>query len=107
MSDREQLLLHLVDRARRGVALPAELDALADGITAMADRVDAADQEVTEMATAAAHLTTLVGKRAEQAEAALERVKAALDDGERIGWSRPHLERQLRAALDQPQQPTT
>ncbi|MFJ2875456.1 MULTISPECIES: hypothetical protein [unclassified Streptomyces] len=35
MSDREQLLLHLVDRARCGVALPASLDQLAGGIGAM------------------------------------------------------------------------
>ncbi|MCX5112189.1 hypothetical protein OOK13_40360 [Streptomyces sp. NBC_00378] len=39
MSDREQLL-HLADRARRGVALPAEHDALAAGIAAMANRLE-------------------------------------------------------------------
>ncbi|MFB7845486.1 hypothetical protein ACFC34_00420 [Streptomyces sp. NPDC056053] len=39
MSDRAQQLLRLVDRARRGTALPAELDQLADGITEQAARI--------------------------------------------------------------------
>ncbi|MEU8829387.1 hypothetical protein [Streptomyces sp900116325] len=33
-------LLHLADRTRRGVALPAEHDALHAGINALCDRVD-------------------------------------------------------------------
>ncbi|MGW2845388.1 hypothetical protein [Streptomyces sp. NPDC001274] len=38
MSNRDHLL-HLVDRARRRNILPAELDALADGITEQAARI--------------------------------------------------------------------
>ncbi|MFF3128544.1 hypothetical protein ACFVRD_41175 [Streptomyces sp. NPDC057908] len=101
MSDREQLL-HLVTRARHGVALDTEHDMLVAGINAMADRVAEAEQEVTGMATAAAHLATLVGKRAEQAEAAIERVRAWADQD----LSYP-MYPELMHALDQPQQPTT
>ncbi|MFJ1838993.1 hypothetical protein ACIOJ9_34650 [Streptomyces sp. NPDC088175] len=42
-------LLHLVDRARRGVALPADLDQLADGIGAMAERVTDLEAETTKL----------------------------------------------------------
>lgn len=45
--------------------------------------------------------------RTEQAEAAIERVREVLADSNRIGYSRPHLERELRTAVDQSQQPTT
>lgn len=42
---REQLL-HLVDRARRGVALPAELDALHRGIETVHAQIDALEQQI-------------------------------------------------------------
>ncbi|MFF4246246.1 hypothetical protein ACFYY2_17510 [Streptomyces sp. NPDC001822] len=42
---REQLL-HLVDRARRGVALPAELDQLHHGIEAVHARLDELEQQI-------------------------------------------------------------
>lgn len=42
---REQLL-HLVDRARRGVALPAELDQLHRGIEAVHARLNELEQQI-------------------------------------------------------------
>ncbi|MEU2134956.1 hypothetical protein [Streptomyces sp. NPDC018352] len=83
MSDREQLL-HLVDRARRGVLLPAELDALAAGIHALADSAVQAEQMTEAITTAAAHLTTLVGKRSEKAEkdATAQRQRAKIAEAE-------------------------
>ncbi|MFE2967550.1 hypothetical protein ACFXKC_28530 [Streptomyces sp. NPDC059340] len=48
MTDRtaitEQQLLHLVDRARRGVILPAELDDLQGGIVALSARLKQAEK---------------------------------------------------------------
>lgn len=46
---REQML-HLVDRARRGVILPPELDDLHGGIVAMAARTDKAKRAVNILA---------------------------------------------------------
>lgn len=80
MSDREHLL-HLADRARRGVALPAEHDALAAGIGQLADRVEfteAAHARMRDRAEVAdvratARIAALV-QRAEQTEAELTRI---------------------------------
>ncbi|WP_326739112.1 WDGH domain-containing protein [Streptomyces sp. NBC_01022] len=79
---REQLL-HLADRARRGVLLPAEYDRLAAGIIAMADERDAARDRLDFMdrntlpdlrrRTASDAATIQRWRhRAEQAEAAID-----------------------------------
>ncbi|MFE5090624.1 hypothetical protein ACFRCI_09510 [Streptomyces sp. NPDC056638] len=73
MSDREQLL-HLVDRARRGVALPAELDLLAAGITELEQALADADAEYDELAHHTDRTCEAVA-RADQAEAALEQAE--------------------------------
>lgn len=126
MSDREQLL-HLVDRARRGVALPAELDALAAGITELANRAEQAEaaleQAELDAEQQARHFRTVCGeresyrqawkyeqKRRATAEAAINRVRQMTD-----AWEQqlpdvirtPAVVSALRAATDQPQQPTT
>jgi chromosome segregation ATPase len=77
---REQLLLHLVDRARRGVALPAEHDQLAAGVSAMADAL--AEQRTTTVeALDASHVTLRrYRKRAERAEAANTTHRALLEE---------------------------
>ncbi|WP_399559227.1 hypothetical protein OH809_45485 (plasmid) [Streptomyces sp. NBC_00873] len=58
----------------------AELEQHANELSSMRnaanERADKAEQEVTEMAAAAAHLTTLMGKRAEQAEARVTELEA-------------------------------
>ncbi|WP_326659577.1 hypothetical protein [Streptomyces sp. NBC_00385] len=115
---REQLL-HLAERARRGVLLPAEGALLADAMAELTEEVVNATQtaefyeaahsrmrdraEVAEV-RATAHITGLE-QRAEQAEAAIERVRAELA---LCDW--PHAEvraDRITDALDQAQQPTT
>ncbi|WP_326768822.1 hypothetical protein OG978_33640 [Streptomyces sp. NBC_01591] len=71
MTDREQLL-HLVDRARRGSIFDAELDQLADGITAMADRTAELETETTKLIRWHREDGTTLAK----AEAAIARVQA-------------------------------
>ncbi|MFD7861837.1 hypothetical protein [Streptomyces sp. NPDC059783] len=73
MSDRDQLL-HLADRARRGVLLPDEGALLADAVTATLDRLDRLRRSRDLWADHTARLT----ERADTAEAAL----AALHEGE-------------------------
>ncbi|MFJ1830442.1 hypothetical protein [Streptomyces sp. NPDC088178] len=105
MSDREQLL-HLVDRARRGVALPAELDQLAVGITEQAARI----ATLEHVAACNKRHVQLIVPDLEKAEAVIERVRQMAD-----AWEQqlpdvirtPAVVSALRAALDQPQQPTT
>ncbi|MEU9947065.1 hypothetical protein [Streptomyces sp. NPDC047939] len=127
-------LHHLANRARDGVALPAEHDALAAGITAMGDRLEQAELDAEQQAR---HFHTVCGeresyrqawkdeqKRRAVADAAIERVlspEAIRAAGEAIGdEALTHLGRDLgtihvdhiaeaglRAALDQAQQPTT
>ncbi|MEU9849209.1 hypothetical protein [Streptomyces sp. NPDC047985] len=72
MSDREQLL-HLVDRVRRGVALPAELDQLADEITELSQQLADADDELTEVRDHDDRTCEAVAAR-DRAEAAIDRV---------------------------------
>ena len=75
-------LLHLADRARRGVALPAEHDALHQGITAMAERAKEAEADharVHERACLLAERLRNAERRAERAKATTERVRAELD----------------------------
>lgn len=107
-------LHHLLNRAIDGVVLHGESDRLRELVRELEHRVEQAEQEVTDMATAAALLTTLVGKRAERAEAAIERVQAelhALNSEVRglvpvaLAGRRDAVSR-IRNALDQPQQPT-
>lgn len=117
-------LHHLAARARDGVALPAEHDALANGITAMAERVAKAERSMRRAQDSeswmAKHLarqdsrvhglTKELAKqrqRAEQAEAALERVRALADRWDNALAPDQRYARALRAALDQAQQPTT
>lgn len=128
MTDRDQLH-HLADRARRGVLLPAEYDLLAAGITAMAARVTTLEhvaagnkrhvqlivpdleraERVAQSAArdAAAALTAQL-----TAEAAIERVRKLAnwyaDPKHRGQHGQPHsiVAADIRAALDQPQQPT-
>jgi hypothetical protein len=52
MTTREQLL-HLADRARRGVALPAEHDALTAGLNNLCDRLELNEQQPTRPRLAA------------------------------------------------------
>jgi hypothetical protein len=98
---REQLL-HLADRARRGVALPAEHDALHRGITEQAARI--ATLEL--VADGNKRHVQLIVPDLWKAEAAIERVLALADR-----WALPgHISmstaaNDIRAALDQPQQP--
>lgn len=123
---REQLH-HLADRARRGVALDAEHDQLAAGITAMADARDAARNrldfhdritmpDLRRRIEADAETVKRWRTRAEQAEAAIERVRKlatrleefaenALKTADRQLYAA--LASDLRAAIDQAQQPTT
>lgn len=83
-------LHHLADRARRGVALPAEHDQLAAGITAMAARVEQAEAELRALKTVTTSYCPHCGRgdcsptadqwyaqrtRADRAEAAIERVR--------------------------------
>ncbi|MES9587798.1 hypothetical protein ABWK57_02690 [Streptomyces sp. NPDC094045] len=121
-SDRDHLL-HLVDRARRGVALPAELDQLAVGITEQAARIVDLEAETTKLirwhredGTALDEMRATIERlrtRAEQAEAALARVRAELHAlaSEVRGISpialagRRDAVARIRAALDE--QPTT
>ncbi|WP_406740742.1 hypothetical protein [Streptomyces atratus] len=102
MSDREQLL-HLVDRARRGSILPAEIDALAVGITELAQALDDAAGELAELREHNDR-TCEAAARAEQAEAALARAQAL---AARWAVLRAYggAATELRAALDE--QPTT
>ncbi|WP_393057692.1 hypothetical protein [Streptomyces sp. LN549] len=114
---REQLL-HLADRARRGVALDAEHDALAAGITAMADRLDRAnkairfmlqqDADAADTAVRAIQLMNEAGAQRHKAEAAIERVRnlatLAPDGAKGPTWAA--LELAIDNALPE-QQPTT
>ncbi|MFC9753003.1 hypothetical protein [Streptomyces sp. NPDC056921] len=128
MSDHEQLL-HLVDRARRGVALPAELDQLAAGITEQAARITALERLaagnrrhvqliVPELEKAEARVTELEaettklvrwhredGTNLAKAEAAIARVRA-LATRWAVLRAYGSAATELRAALDE-QQPTT
>ncbi|TFI30118.1 hypothetical protein [Streptomyces sp. 4R-3d] len=72
-------LLHLADRARRGVALPAEHDALAAGIT------------------------ELVAER-DRAEAALDRVRQLAERWQHTGDRKNTALPELRAALNGPKE---
>ncbi|MFJ2374994.1 hypothetical protein ACIOZL_19625 [Streptomyces sp. NPDC087769] len=109
MSDREQQLLHLGDRARRGVALPAELDQLAAGITEQAARITTLEHVA---AGNRQHVAAVVPEL-EKAEAALARVRAELhalaSEVRGIGpialAGRRDAVARIRAALDE--QPTT
>jgi glucose-6-phosphate-specific signal transduction histidine kinase len=98
MATTEQLL-HLADRARRGVALDAEHDQLAAGIAALGEQAARADRVARSAAREAAE--ALTAQLA--AEARLARVRRLLDRGP-IGTC---CDRYLRAALDAPQPPTT
>ncbi|MEU0634350.1 hypothetical protein [Streptomyces sp. NPDC005989] len=108
MSDHEQLL-HLVDRARRGVALPAELDQLAAGITEQAARITTLEH----VAAGNKRHVQLIVPALEKAEAALARGQAELHAlaGEVRGIGpialagRRDAVARIRAALDE--QPTT
>ncbi|MEU0831262.1 hypothetical protein [Streptomyces sp. NPDC005969] len=89
-------LLHLADRARRGVALPAELDQLASGITELGQRLFVA----ATLAADERDRAYAAERRAEKAEAAIERVRAWADEDLRYNDRVD-----LLYALDQPQQP--
>ncbi len=110
---REQLL-HLANRARNGVALDAEHDALAAGITATALRMTELARELDKQRWHVADAERRVRcqrERAEQAEAAIERVRAWIA-GEPVtarsefGSGYREALRDITAALDQAQQPT-
>ncbi|MFJ3258475.1 hypothetical protein ACIPK9_37310 [Streptomyces sp. NPDC086771] len=87
-TDRDQLL-HLVDRSRRGVALPAELDQLAVGITTQAARVAELEAETTKLirwhredGTALDEMRATIERlrtRAEQADAVTAEVKRLME----------------------------
>ena len=83
-------LLHLVDRARRGTILPAELDDLHGGITAMAGRLAKAER--------AANLLADSHRRAEEAEATVARVRDAVMNQSYL----VSLDESIQAALDGP-----
>lgn len=119
---REQLL-HLAERAWRGVLLPAEYDQLTAGISIMAAQLAELDG-AANVAVSAVRLMNEAGARADRAEAAIERVLSpagiraaaeAMGDealthlGRDLGTIHvDHIaEAGLRAALDQAQQPTT
>ncbi|MEV7492227.1 hypothetical protein AB0O08_15910 [Streptomyces anulatus] len=51
-------------------------DLTSDALDALYDRAEAAEREVTDMATAAAQLTRLVGARADRAEARVRELEA-------------------------------
>lgn len=109
MTDRDQLH-HLADRARRGVLLPTEGALLADAVTELYTAFTDADQDAAE-AREHNDRTCDAVQRAEQAEAAIERVRAAirLDDPHEIThWNRGYnaCALRVRTALDQPQHPT-
>ncbi|MGW2594809.1 hypothetical protein ACWCXC_31715 [Streptomyces sp. NPDC001515] len=81
MTDRDQLL-HLADRARRGVLLPAEGALLADGITDMAARIttlEAVCESNKRAYKGAVQAAWAAESRAEQAEAARDRLRRARD----------------------------
>ncbi|WP_326592799.1 hypothetical protein [Streptomyces brevispora] len=95
----QEQLLHLANRARDGVALDAEHDALTAGIIAVYAALTDANEDAAE-----AHdhndRTCEAVARAERAEAAIERVRAVLAP---YDW--PHAQARaaiVRAALDQP-----
>jgi hypothetical protein len=100
---REQLL-HLADRARRGVALPSEYDALHRGITEQAARI--ATLEL--VADGNKRHVQLIVPDLWKAEAAIERVLALADRWVLPGHiSMPTAANDIRAALDEPQPSTT
>ncbi|MFB8035898.1 hypothetical protein ACFC5Z_23705 [Streptomyces sp. NPDC056004] len=108
MSDHEQLL-HLVDRVRRGVIIPAELDQLAAGVTEQAARITTLEH----VAAGNRQHVALVVPELEKAEAGIERVRAELhalnSEVRGIGpialAGRRDAVARIRAALDE--QPTT
>ncbi|MGY4903292.1 hypothetical protein [Streptomyces sp. 900116325] len=129
---REQLL-HLADRARRGVALPAEHDALNAGINTMADRmakleaerekndainavVDAkTEQQLNDATEVVQYFKALAGQweaRSEQETARANRYRARVDAAKAVlaPYDWPHAQVRaaaVRAALaPQQQQPT-
>lgn len=60
-----------------GMTPDRDWEQLIEGAARLAARAEQAEQEAAATATAAAHLTTLMGKRAEQAEADRNRVQQA------------------------------
>ncbi|MFE2936680.1 hypothetical protein [Streptomyces sp. NPDC059278] len=97
----EQQLLHLVDRARRGVALPAELDQLAAGITEQAARITTLEH----VAAGNRRHVQLIVPKLEKAEAAIARVRTLANQWA-VLRAYGSAATELRAALDE-QQPTT
>jgi methyl-accepting chemotaxis protein len=86
----------------------AELEQHASELASMRDaaneRADKAEQEVTDMVAATVHLTTLMGKRAKDAEDERDRVQqAACRTAEILRLAKAANAR----AVYQPQQPTT
>jgi hypothetical protein len=124
---REQLL-HLANRARRGVLLPAEGVLLADAVAELTEEMVNAQQDIehmkllvaassepgaaVRMAAQYAERAIENGERAVQAEAAIERVRAWIA-GEPVtarsefGSGYREALRDITDALDQAQQPTT
>ncbi|HET6355997.1 hypothetical protein [Streptomyces sp.] len=72
-----------------------------DQLDALYERVAKAEQDADDSVAAAARLTTLVGKRAEKAEAVIKRVRALCADP---NHSNMLLTRNLLAALDEPKE---
>jgi hypothetical protein len=129
---REQLL-HLADRARRGVALPAEHDALTAGITVMADhvaeleaerkkadainaQVDAKTEQQLNDATEVVQYYKALSERTqawgEQESARAKRYRARIDAAKAVlaPYDWPHAQVRaaaVRDALAPQQQPTT
>ncbi|MFJ8855138.1 hypothetical protein [Streptomyces sp. NPDC102437] len=81
-SDRKQQLLHLVDRARRGVLLPAELDQLAAGITEQAARITTLEH----VAAGNKRHVAIIAPELERTEAALARVRALHQPTQGLGF---------------------
>ncbi|MGY0067696.1 hypothetical protein ACWZEH_12890 [Streptomyces sp. QTS137] len=98
--DRDRLTAELEDAEQRADGFRAELEQA----QARAEQADAVTAETKRLLE---RRTNTLRERAEQAEAALTRVRAECADIERGSWTGSAIARRVRRALDGTEQPTT